>query len=209
MDGCPPATRAHARGRGTFRQSGFSNTVRGVWGPGLTYTAARIGHLFPTGATEERDVWLHVAVCDAEGKEPQHIPVRPDQSDPNDRYFITSNRKEAFPSHSSYGSALARDSLPEGDRIYQDVFLDSEGKVTFGQWYAVRIVGNRLEPEETREEHYAWSVPSGLSGRDVYLKASLWYRRMADSHAEHLDIDRRPHLLVSQDERRITVVDGP
>jgi len=32
---------------------------------------------------------------------------------------------------------------------------------------------------------------------------------MADSHAEHLAIDKRPHLLVSQDERRITVVGSP
>ncbi len=167
------------------------------------------GHFFPTGATEERDVWLHVAVYDAEGKELQHIPVPPNSSDPNDRYFITSNREEAFPSHSSYGSPLARDSLPEGDRIYQDVFLDSEGKVTFGQWYAVRIVGNRLKPEETRTERYSWDVPSSLAGRDVYLRASLSYRRMADSHAEHLGIDKRPHLLVSQDEKRITVADRP
>ena len=80
------------------------------------------------------------------------MPLKINPSDPNDRYFITSNREEAFPSHSSYGSPLARDSIPEGDRIYQDVFLDSEGKVIFGQWYAVRIVGNRLKPEETRTE---------------------------------------------------------
>jgi hypothetical protein len=167
------------------------------------------GHLFPTGATEERDVWLRVAVCDAQGRELQHIPVPPNPNDPNDRYFITSNRPEACPSHSSYGPALARDALPEGDRIYQDIFLDSDGKVTFGQWYAVRIVGNRLEPGETRRERYDWKVPSSLAGQDVYLKASLWYRRTADSHAEHLGIDKRPHLLVSQDERRIRVVGSP
>ncbi len=164
------------------------------------------GHYFPTGATEERDVWLHVAVFDADGNELQHIPVPPNPDDPNDRYFITSNRREAFPSHSSYGAALARDCLPEGDRIYQDVFLDSEGKATFGQWYAVRIVGNRLVPDETRVEKYTWPVRADMAGQDVYLRASLWYRRMADSHAEHLGIDRRPHLLVSEDEKRIRVV---
>ncbi|MBP8909872.1 MAG: hypothetical protein KBI32_00030 [Phycisphaerae bacterium] len=165
------------------------------------------GHFFPTGATEERDVWLHLGVYDGEGKELQHITIPPNPDDPNDRYFITSNAKEAYPSHSDYGSALARDTLPEGDRIYQDVFLDSKGKVTFGQWYAVRIVGNRLKPEETRTEKYRWIVPADLAGKEVYLKASLWYRRMADSHAEHLGIDKRPHLLVSQDEKKITVVE--
>ena len=163
------------------------------------------GHFFPTGATEERDVWLHLAVYGADGKELQHIRIPPNPDDPHDRYFITSNRKEAYPSHSSYGSALERDSLPEGDRIYQDVFLDSEGEVTLGQWYAVEIVGNRLEPEETRREKYTWNVPAELAGKDVYLRASLWYRRMTDAHAEHLGIDKRPHLLVSQDERRIRI----
>jgi hypothetical protein len=167
------------------------------------------GHLFPTGSTEERDVWLHLAVCDAQGKELQHIPIPPNPKDPNDRYFITSNRLEAFPSHSSYGSALARDALPEGDRIYQDIFLDSEGKVTFGQWYATRIVGNRLVPGKTRKETYHWTVPSSLSGQEVCLRASLWYRRMTDSYAEHLGIDKRPHLLVSRDERRIRIVGSP
>jgi len=163
------------------------------------------GHLFPTGATEERDVWLHVAVYDRQGNELQHIPVPPNPADPNDRYFITSNRLEAYPSHSSYSKAIARDALPEGNRIYQDVFLDSNGNVIFGQWYAVRIIGNCLEPGETRTEKYFWKVPQDLAGKQVYLRATLWYRRMADSHAEVLGIDKRPHLLVSQDEKIVQI----
>ncbi len=160
------------------------------------------GHLFPTGSTEERDVWLRLAVCDEQGHELQHIPVPPNPQDPNDRYFITSNDLEAYPSHIRSSEVLARDSLPEGDRIYQDVFLDSNGKVTFGQWYAVRIIGNRLEPGETRVEKYSWQIPPHLAGRDVRLKATLWYRRMADSHAAILGIEKRPHVLVSEDEKR-------
>jgi len=171
----------------------------------VTISDIATGHLFPTGATEERDVWLHVAVYDAEGQELQHIRVPPNPGDPNDRYFITSNKLEAYPSHSSYSKAISRDSLPEGDRIYQDVFLDSDGNVTFGQWYAVRIVGNRLEPGETRTEVYSWNVPDYLAGKEVHLRATLWYRRMADSHAGILGIDKRPHLLVSQDQKRVRI----
>jgi hypothetical protein len=171
----------------------------------VTISDIATGHLFPTGATEERDVWLHVAVCDADGEEIQHIRVPPNPGDPNDRYFITSDRPEAYPSHSSYSQAISRDSLPEGDRIYQDVFLDSNGNATFGQWYAVRIVGNRLEPGETRTETYSWNVPEYLAGRQVRLRATLWYRRMADSHAEILGIEKRPHLLVSQDEKLVQI----
>jgi len=96
---------------------------------------------------------------------------------------------------------------------YWTTFISSsDGGLEFsnGERYSREdLWAHSVELEETREEHYAWSVPSGLAGREVYLKASLWYRRMADSHAEHLDIDRRPYLLVSQDERRITIVDGP
>jgi hypothetical protein len=171
----------------------------------ITISDIATGHYFPTGATEERDVWLRVAIYGEDGQELQHIPVPPNPTDPNDRYFITSNRPEAYPSHSSYSQAIARDSLPEGDRIYQDVFLDSNGNVTFGQWYAVRVVGNRLEPDETRVENYTWTVPAFLSGREVQLKATLWYRRMADSHADILGIDKRPHLLVSEEIKRVRV----
>lgn len=171
----------------------------------ITVSDIATGHLFPTGSTEERDVWLHVGVLDAEGQEIQHIQIPENPKDPNDRYFTTCDQPEAHPSHSSYGDAISRDALPEGDRIYQDVFLDSEGKATFGQWYAVKIVGNRLAPEETRVEKYNWTVPAKLSGRQVKLRASLWYRRMADSHAEILGIQKRPHLLVSRDERTVKI----
>jgi hypothetical protein len=171
----------------------------------ITVSDIATGHRFPTGATEERDVWLHVGVLDAEGKEIQHIQVPPSPDDPNDRYFTTCDRPEAHPSHSSYGEPISRDSLPEGDRIYQDVFLDSAGKPTFGQWYAVEIVGNRLSPEETRVENYTWAVPADMTGKQVRLRASLWYRRMADSHAELLGIKKRPHLLVSRDEKTVQV----
>ncbi|UCD49279.1 MAG: hypothetical protein JSW27_17320 [Phycisphaerales bacterium] len=171
----------------------------------ITISDIATGHLFPTGSTEERDVWLRLAVVDVEGHELQHIPVEPNPQDPNDRYFITSNALEAYPSHSDHSDVLARDSLPEGDRIYQDVFLDSNGKVTFGQWYAVRIIGNRLEPGETRVEKYSWQVPRQWAGRAVRLRATLKYRRMADSHATIMGIEKRPHLLVSQDEKVVRI----
>jgi hypothetical protein len=132
--------------------------------------------------------------------------VAPNPGDPNDQYFVTSSTALAYPTHSSYSEAILRDALPDGDRLYHDVFLDSNGNVTFGQWYAVDIIGNRLVPGETRTERYNWEVPRNLAGQDVYLQATLWFRRMADSHADILGIERRPHLLVSEDERLVSVV---
>ncbi len=145
----------------------------------LTVGELATGHHFPTGATEERDVWLHLGVYDADGNELQHIRVPPNPDDPNDQYFITSSSAVAYPTHSSYSDPILRDALPDGDRLYHDAFLDSEGNVTFGQWYAVDIVGSRLVPGETRVERYNWEVPSSLAGREVYLRATLWFRRMA------------------------------
>ena len=164
-----------------------------------------VGHKFPSGASEERDLWLHLAVHDETDAELQHIRIPPNPADPNDKYFITTDAKEAYPTHSAHSEPISRDSLPAGDRIYQSVFLDSDGKATFGQWYAVKDVENRLVPDETRVETYSWTVPEDLAGKKVYLKARLWFRRMADSHADFLGIERRPRILVSQDERPVAV----
>ncbi|MBN1417197.1 MAG: hypothetical protein JXP34_00380, partial [Planctomycetes bacterium] len=164
------------------------------------------GHKFPSGSSEERDVWLHVALCDGDGKELQHIPIPPNADDPNDRYFITSNEKVAYPTHSKHSEPIIRDALPEGDRLYHSAFLDSDGKFTYAQWYAAKEVENRLSPGETRVERFAWAVPEDAAGKRLYLKASLWYRRMPDSYAEFLGIAKRPHILVAEDERPVAVV---
>ena len=163
------------------------------------------GHKFPSGASEERDVWLRLAVYDENDNELQHIPISPNPDDPNDRFFITTDRKEAYVTHSDHSEPISRDSLPEGDRLYHSAFLDAKGNVTFGQWYAVQDVENRLVPGETRVETYSWTVPQDLAGKRVFLKARLWFRRMTDSHADYLGIDRRPHILVSEDEKPVKI----
>jgi hypothetical protein len=170
----------------------------------VSVQALATGHKFPTGSTEERDVWLRLTLMDEKDKELLHIPVMPDTSNPLDSYFITSNAKVAYPSHSQLSEPIERDALPEGDRLYHSVFLDSEGQMTFAQWFCVEEIENRLNPLEIREEKYVFEMPSGY-GEDVYLKASLYYRRMPDSLADFLNIDRRPTVLVAQDVRKLKV----
>lgn len=157
------------------------------------------GHKFPTGSVEERDVWLHVSLVNKEGKEILHIPVPPDPSDPNDKYFITSNEKVAYPSHSNISEPFERDALPEGNRIYHSAFLDSEGEFTYAQWMAVEEIENRLDPDEIRDEKYTFKVPENPPGEEVYLTAILYYKRMPDSFADFLGIDCRPVMEVSRD----------
>jgi hypothetical protein len=163
------------------------------------------GHKFPSGASEERDVWLHVAIYDHNGNELEHIRIPPNPDDPNDRYFITTNEKVAYPTHSRYSKPIKRDCLPEGDRIYHSAFVDSDGNFTYAQWYATKDIENRLSPLEERLEHYHWTVPEKFSGKEIILRAVLNYRRMPDSYAEYLGIPTRPTLEVSRDERILTI----
>ena len=163
------------------------------------------GHKFPSGASEERDVWLHVAIYDHDGHELEHIRIPPNPNDPNDKYFITTNAKVAYPTHSRYSKPIKRDCLPEGDRIYHSAFIDSDGNFTYAQWYATKDIENRLSPLEERMEHYHWTVPEKFAGKKVILRAVLNYRRMPDSYAEYLGIPTRPTLEVSRDERILTI----
>jgi hypothetical protein len=163
------------------------------------------GHKFPSGASEERDVWLHVGLYDDAGNELEHVKVPQNPDDPNDPYFITTNEKVAYPTHSRYSDSIERDCLPEGDRIYHSAFIDSDGRFTYAQWYATKDIENRLKPLEERVEKYRWTVPEKWAGRTVILRAVLNYRRMPDSYAKYLGIPTRPTLEVSRDEKILKI----
>lgn len=163
------------------------------------------GHKFPSGASEERDVWLHVGIYDKNGNELAHIKIPPNPDDPNDKYFITTNEKVAYPTHSRYSKPIERDCLPEGDRIYHSAFIDSDGNFTYGQWYATKDIENRLKPLEEKLEHYHWTVPENFAGKTIFLRAVLSYRRMPDSYAKYLGIPTRPTIEVSRDERILKI----
>ena len=160
------------------------------------------GHKFPTGSSEERDVWLRLSLVDEEGNEKLHIPVKKNTGDPNDKYFITSNAKTGHPSHSELSEPFERDALPEGDRLYHSVFLDNKGKVTYAQWMTVKEIENRLNPLEIRTESYSFTMPENINGT-LYLQAKLNYRRMPDSFADYLEIARRPVIEVARDVKKV------
>ena len=132
--------------------------------------AVATGHKFPTGSSEERDVWLRLSLVDANGKELVHIPVAKNPNNPNDKYFITSNEKVAYPSHSKLSEPFERDALPEGDRLYHSAFLDSEGKFTYAQWFCVKEIENRLNPLEIRNEKFSFKVPENVEEKFIYKR---------------------------------------
>ena len=167
--------------------------------------ALATGHNFPTGSVEERDVWLHVSLNNTDGHEIQHIPVPKNPEDPDDQYFITSNAKVAYPSHSQLSDPIARDGLPEGDRLYHSAFLDSDGEFTYAQWLTTKEIENRLRPLEERIEKYQLAIPNNLPKGEYYMTAVLNYRRMPDPLADFFEIDRRPIIEVSRDTRKIVI----
>jgi len=167
--------------------------------------AVATGHKFPTGSVEERDVWLHVSLNNEKGEEMVHIPVPENSADPNDKYFITSNEVVAYPSHSKLSDPIARDGLPEGDRLYHSAFIDSEGEFTYAQWFAVEEIENRLEPLKERIEKYEFKIPENLKPGTYYLTAVMNYRRMPDPLADYLKIERRPVIEVARDVKKILI----
>ncbi|OEU82028.1 MAG: hypothetical protein BA865_09305 [Desulfobacterales bacterium S5133MH4] len=170
----------------------------------ITVTNEKAGHEFPSGSEEERQLWLHVMAVDGEGTS-WHIPVTADPnldnpSDPNHTYWVTTNEVIAWPSpNPGIGEAISRDGLPEGDRIYHSIFISPDytgSKITYAQYYAAEVFSNRLKPLEPRVEQYSWMVPHGAVG-SVTIQAVLNYRRMPDSMADFLGIDRRPVIQVN------------
>jgi len=130
-----------------------------------------VGHFFPSGSEEERQLWLHVTATDALGNI-WHIPITttPDTIDPvnpNHTFWVTTNAPVAWPSpNPAIGFPIPRDGLPEGDRLYHSIFISppyTGSKITYAQYYAAEVYSNRLRPLEPREEQYLWAIPPKLS----------------------------------------------
>jgi hypothetical protein len=173
----------------------------------IRVTNERVGHQFPSGSEEERQLWIQVTAHDEAGRS-WRIPVttRPnetDPSDPNHVYWVTTNAVVAWPSPNPQVAApVARDALPEGDRLYHSVFISpayTGSKITYAQYYANQVYSNRLKPWEPRVENYSWTVPQDAVG-SVAIRATLNYRRMPDSMADYLGIMRRPVVRVNATE---------
>jgi hypothetical protein len=199
---------------------GFSPWLEGVASLGITAPASaspgqkidfaimvrndNVGHEFPSGSEEERQLWIHVTASDQAGHS-WHIPVTTtptytDPAAPNHTYWVTTNELVAWPSPNlGNDGAIARDAITEGDRIYHSIFISpayNGDKVTYAQYYADRIYSNRLKPWQTRVENYSWNIPADATG-SLTIQAVLNFRRMPDSMADFLGIMRRPIVQVN------------
>ena len=166
-------------------------------------TNVKVGHMFPSGSSEERQLWLHLTATDQ--NRINHIPWKSSKpNEPDAVYGITSNKpayqgleKNIKPGKKFDG--FSRDALPEGDRLYHLFFEDPDGYLTLSQYYAAKIVyDNRLKPEETRVETYQWKIPSDIAKGEIFIDAKLNYRYMPQSFADYLEIGEIPIIEVAK-----------
>jgi hypothetical protein len=102
---------------------------------------------------------------------------------------------------------IARDSLPEGDRLFRKVFLNPKGEETIAQWYAAdtEVFDNRLKPFEAVAEQYIWNVPDDVAKGNLAITATLQYRRLPQSVADLVGIGQVPVLHVASDRTVVEV----
>lgn len=172
---------------------------------------SRAGHYIPTGSTEERQLWLRVEAVDADGKT-YHIPAPLAEGDtPEKSYSVTTNRPAYMDLGMMMGlsgfKGIARDALPEGDRLFRKVFLNPDGEETIAQWYTVDtdVFDNRLKPFHAVEERYLWTIPENFARGTATITATLNYRRLPQSVADLVEIGEVPILHVAADKVIIEV----
>jgi len=137
------------------------------------------GHNLPTSLTEVRQMWLDVAVQDAEGK-------------------------EIFRS----GNLNAQGDLTEDARIFNAVAVDKDGRHTVKPWEIVRFEYNKtIPPKGTAREQFSFLAPPAVQG-PLCVKVVLRYRSYPQSVANMLlgkDAPRLPIVDMAVQQTKITV----
>jgi len=172
--------------------------------------SAKPGHMFPTGSTEERQLWLTLEAVAPDGSATR-IPAQLAPGDsPEKRYSLTSNQLAYQDMGPMMGkpdfAGAAREALPEGDRIYRMMFLDPQGRPTIAQWNcASQPFDNRLRPLETRVEVYTWTVPVEMQVGPLALRATLRYRKLPQSVADLFQLGKIPIVEVASAEADVVI----
>ena len=168
--------------------------------PGSTLTLraelfnGKAGHHIPSGATEERMLWLEVQAVDANGKSYQ-IPVNRKDFE-GEEYTIADSGAMAYQAMGEIMEikgfkGVKRDgNCPDGARIFRRPFFDPQKRMTICQWYTAdnTLVDYRIGPMETKIENYTWAIPENIAPGLVTIKASLFYSQVPSSVGEFLEL---------------------
>ncbi len=172
----------------------------------------KVGHMIPSGSTEERMLWLEVWAVDATGKK-WAIPVDR-KGFPGEEYTIANPKAYAYQAIGEIMEipnfkGLKRDGdVPAGARIFRKPFFDPKGRMTICQWYTAKndLVDYRIGPRQTRIETYTWQVPSSARG-PISIKAYLYYAQVPSSVGKFLKLppDEYKPILVNKAEITLNV----
>ena len=166
----------------------------------------KVGHMIPSGSSEERMLWLEVWAIDKNGKS-YHLPVTP-KGFKGEEYTIADSKALAYQAMGEIMGrkgfkGLARDgAVPYGARIFRRPFFDPQGRMTICQWYTAdnTLVDYRIGPRETKIENYTWEVPEDLPKGKLTIKANLFYAQVPSSVGKFLGLpeeEYRPMLVNS------------
>ena len=175
---------------------------------------AKAGHKVPSGAAEERGLWLHVEAKDAKGRV---WPLRVDRKGfDGEEWTIADAKALAYQDIGDIKglagfAGLPRDGIvPDGDRIFRMPYFDERGRMTIAQWNTAKLgVDYRLAPLQAVTETFTWSPKQDLPAGPVVVTATVWYSRLVSSVAEYLKVPREEWepVFVSRHETTFHVVD--
>jgi len=198
--------------RGTIELRIHPNVREVEPGERMKFTVAlfnqKTGHKFPTGSAEERMVWLHVEAIDAGGST-YHLTVDKKGFE-GEEYTIASSalayQDFAIPLGLSDFKGIARDGIPEGDRIYRLPYFDSQGRMTIMQWNTASLgFDYRIGPRETKLETYTWTVPETAAPGMMRVRAVLNYQKLPAPVAEFLGVPMEEAEVVNVNAHETTV----
>ena len=165
----------------------------------------KVGHMIPSGSSEERMLWLEVWAIDANGK--SYLLKVDKKGFPGEEYTISDPNAIEYQAMGEIMKlkdykGLKRDGdVPAGSRIFRKPFFDPKGRMTICQWYTKdnTKVDYRIGPRETKIETYTWRIPEGVAKGELTIKANLLYSQVPSSVGKFLGLpeDEYAPILVN------------
>ena len=167
----------------------------------------KVGHMIPSGSSEERMLWLEVWAIDSNGE--SYLLQVNEKGFPGEEYTISDPNAIAYQAMGEIMKlkdykGLKRDgNVPAGSRIFRKPFFDPKGRMTICQWYTKdnTKVDYRIGPRETKIETYTWMIPQDCPKGKLTIKANLLYSQVPSSVGKFLGLpeDEYAPILVNSE----------
>lgn len=106
-------------------------------------------------------------------------------------------------------TGVQRDGIPIGDRIFRMPYFDPQGRMTIQQWNTKSLgVDYRIDPRETKLEHYTFNLPYSVAPGKLKVTAVLNYQKLVKPVADFLNVpDEESEIIrVNEHSTYVTVL---